>query len=113
MEMQIPVFDGDDHEIFGQELHRQNKRGRFSRKNSERPMRGMMMEEEESVVDYTKRLMEIYRTLPSKFDCMVNSMRFDNFTLTKVVWVLREWEFDADEHEKREASHNHNKKSRQ
>ncbi|CAN6839575.1 unnamed protein product [Brassica oleracea] len=95
--------------------------------------RGMMMEEEETFVDYTKKLMEvvnqlkfygsdtsdkevirkIYRSLPSKFDSMVNSMRVENFTLTRVVCVLREVECDHDDHVKREASHNHNKRRRQ
>ncbi|KAJ0260622.1 hypothetical protein HA466_0068000 [Hirschfeldia incana] len=106
-----------------------NLRTKFSR---------MMMEEEESVADYTKKLMEvvnqhkfydvdqfkfsyisdeevirkIHSTLPSKFDCMLRDMLGGDLTLTTVVWVLREWEFNH-EHGKREASHNHNKRRRQ
>ncbi|XP_056863139.1 uncharacterized protein LOC108852877 [Raphanus sativus] len=94
--------------------------------------RGMVMEEEESFVDYTKKLMEvvnqlkfygsavsdeevirkIYCTLSSKFDSMVSYMRGGDLTLTNVVWILREVEFDLED-VKRESSHNHNKKRRQ
>lgn len=94
--------------------------------------RGMVMEEEESFVDYTKKLMEvvnqlkfygsavsdeevirkIYCTLSSKFDSMVSYMRGGDLTLTNVVWILREVEFDLED-DKRESSHNHNKRRRQ
>ncbi|WZY89173.1 uncharacterized protein BNAUNNG00310D [Brassica napus] len=95
--------------------------------------RGMMMEEEESVAVYTKKLMEVVNQLKfygsdisdeevirkiccsllSRFDGIVSSMCGGNMTLTDVVWCLRAWEFDTDEREKREAPHNHNKRRRQ
>lgn len=95
--------------------------------------RGMTMEEEETFVDYTKKLMEVVNQLKfygsdisdeevihkiccsllSRFDGIVRSMCGGYMTLTNVVWCLRAWEFYTDEREKREFPHNHNKRRRQ
>ncbi|CAF2275110.1 hypothetical protein BRARA_D01215 [Brassica rapa] len=93
---------------------------------------GMMMEKEESVVDYTKKLMEVVHqlkfygfdtsdeevirkiscSLTSRFDGIARSLCAGNLTLIKAVWCLREAECGLDDHVKREASHNHNKRRR-